>query len=175
MTMPLPPPGAASPEDRKVISLRFIQHAKEELQRGNRLQASEKTWGSLAQAFKAIAQERGWQHEHHGLVVDAGRQIGKEYEHTDVLLAVSHGNNMHLNFYENRDGPEPIEEAITAIERVLPELERLRSEAPRPYTIIDIEDRNRLRRLTGDRGLQVGDMSLAGFSLRHTPDSTKGE
>lgn len=155
-----------------MISRRFIQHARDELQRGNRLQASEKTWGSLAQAFKAIAQERGWQHEHHGLIVDVGRQIGREYNDTGILLAVSHGNNMHFNFYDNRDGPEPIEEAITAIERVLPELERLRFEAPRSYTIIDIEDRNRLRRLTGDRDLQVGDTSPAEFSLRHPPGST---
>jgi uncharacterized protein (UPF0332 family) len=170
MTTPLPPPGAASPDDRTVISRRFIQHAREELRRGNRLQSSEKAWGAMAQALKAIAQARGWQHRGHNYILDAGHQIGMEYGHSRVLLATNHANNMHRNFYENSDYPEYISATITLIEDLLPELDNFRFEAPNSFTINDEIDRLRLRRLTGNQTLQIGDTSPVGFSLRHKPD-----
>ncbi len=126
----------------------------------------------MAQALKAIAQERGWQHRGHNYVLDVGHQIGMEYDHSRLLLATNHANNMHRNFYENSDYPEYIGTTITLIEDLLPELESLRIEAPRPYTIGDETDRLRLRRLTGNRELQIGDASPVGFSLRHPPDLT---
>ena len=48
-TPALPEPGAATVEDRVQISRRFIQQAPGELERGDRLQATEKIWGALAQ------------------------------------------------------------------------------------------------------------------------------
>ena len=174
MITPLPQPGAASPEDRMTISRRFIQHAREELERGNRLQASEKTWGAMAQALKAIAQERGWRHRAHDNVVDIGHHIGTEYEHTYIIAATSRANELHRNFYENSDNAEVIERTIDLIEDVLPDLEELRLAAPRPFVISRREDRARLRLLTGDRSLEIGDTSPVGFSLRHTPDAADG-
>jgi hypothetical protein len=170
MTTPLPPPGAASPDDRTVISRRFIQHAREELRRGNRLQSSEKAWGSMAQALKAIAQVRGWRHKGHDNVLDVGDQIGMECKDPRIIMATARANALHQNFYENNDDPEYIERAITLIERVLPDLEALRFAPPHSYTIEDSEDRTRLRQLTGDRTLQLGDTSPVGFSLRHPPN-----
>ena len=174
MTTQLPPPGAANPEDRMAISRTFIQHAREELERDSRLQASEKAWGAMAQALKAIAQVRGWKHRGHQNVVDIGQQIGAEYNNNYVLWATEQANGLHLNFYENNDNAEVIENAIDLIEEVLPDLEDIRLAPPRPFAIARRFDRNRLRRLTGNRDLEIGDTSPAGFSLNHSPSSDNG-
>ena len=62
MTTPLPLPDSNDVDDHIAISRRFIDHARDELDRGNRLQASEKIWGAAAHALKAIAIQRGWNH-----------------------------------------------------------------------------------------------------------------
>ncbi len=59
MTTPLSDLGSAGPNDHTEISRRFLRQAKQELNEGDQLQASEKTWGALAHALKAIAQSRG--------------------------------------------------------------------------------------------------------------------
>ena len=56
---PLPPPGQQSPEDRRAISRRVIQQARQELAQGHRLQAGEKVWGAAAQHLKIIGQNPG--------------------------------------------------------------------------------------------------------------------
>ena len=45
-------------ESQFVHSLRLIRHAQDELDRGDRLQASEKAWGAVAHQLKAIANDR---------------------------------------------------------------------------------------------------------------------
>ncbi len=172
MTTPLPQPGTATPEDRTAISRRFLQQAREELQRDDRLQASEKTWGAVAQALKAIAQRRGWRHRGHDYVVDIGHQIGKEYGDPDIVAATDKADQLHRNFYENNDNAVVIERTMNLVEDVLPLLEDIQVAAPRPFTIATREDRERLRLITGDRSLQIGGTSPSGFSLNHSPGPT---
>ena len=57
---------------------------------------------------------------------------------------------------------------MNLVEDVLPSLEAIRDAAPRPFTIATREDRERLRLITGNRSLQIGDASPVGFSLDHT-------
>ena len=52
-------------ESHDVHSLRLIQHAEEMLESGDRLQASEKTWGAVAHRLKVVADNRGLQYETH--------------------------------------------------------------------------------------------------------------
>ena len=52
-------------EDHAVHSERLIRHAWEQLEHGDRLQASEKAWGAAAHALKAIAERRGWRNRAH--------------------------------------------------------------------------------------------------------------
>lgn len=170
---PLPDPGVQSPADRMAISRRFIQHAREELVRGNRLQAGEKIWGAVAQHLKLFAEQRGWKHRRHQQVQQAGYQLMAEYPDyrpTDLSVAFTNAYfKGHENFYENQYDVEDIEEAITSVEEVLPLLEAIHSEVPRPFTITSNIERKRLAELTGDNSLQVGDTSPVGFSLRHAP------
>ena len=166
-TPALPEPGSATVEDRVQISERLIQQACDELQRGDRLQATEKVWGALAQMLKAHGQQRGWLNMgSHRTVGRIAQQLAAEYDSGRILIAYVAADNGHRNFYDNEMSPPEIEDIITVVARVLPELESALSEPPRSYTIRD-GDLWRVRTLTGKQYLQVGDTSPTGFSNAH--------
>ena len=50
-------------ETHETHSDRLMRHAYRELDRGDRLQASEKAWGAVAHGIKAVAARRGWKCE----------------------------------------------------------------------------------------------------------------
>ena len=167
-TPALPEPGAATVEDRVHISRRFIQQAPRELERGDRLQATEKIWGALAQMLKAHGQQRGWlnmgSHRTVGRIV---QQLAAEYDNGRILNAYIAADNGHRNFYDNEMSPSEIEGIIEVVASVLPELERALEEPPRPFVINNVDQRWRVRTLTGKQDLQVGDASPTGFSNTH--------
>ncbi len=167
MTIPLPELEDTDSPDHTAISRRFLTQAKEELGKGDQLQASEKAWGALAHALKAIAQTRGWRHRGHNHVMAIGYQIAKERNRSDIELATTYANTLHQNFYEDFAGTRVIQGGIDLVETLLPDLDDIRSATPRPFTIEDEDDRGYLRFLTGDRSLQIGDSFPVGFSLLH--------
>ena len=167
-TPTLPEPGSATVEDRVHISRRLIQQAPEELERGDRLQATEKIWGALAQLFKAHGQQRGWlnmgSHRTVGRIV---QQLAAEYNDLNIINAYIAADNGHRNFYDNEMSPPEIEGIIAVVASVLPDLERALREPPRPFVINDVDQRWRVRTLTGKQYLEVGDTSPTGFSNTH--------
>ena len=163
----LPEPGSATVEDRVQISRRLIQQASDELELGDRLQATEKVWGALAQMLKAHGQQRGWMNMgSHRTVGRIAQQLAAEYDNGRILNAYIAADNGHRNFYDNEMSAPEIEDIITVVESVLPELESALSQTPRPFTIRD-GDLWRVRTLTGKQDLQVGDTSPTGFSNTH--------
>ena len=166
-TPALPEPGSATVEDRVQISRRLIQQAREELERGDRLQTTEKVWGALAQMLKAHGQQRGWLNMgSHRTVGRIAQQLAAEYNDLNIINAYVAADNGHRNFYDNEMSPPEIEDIITVVARALPELESALSEPPRAFTIRD-GDLWRVRTLTGKQYLQVGDASPTGFSNTH--------
>lgn len=164
----LPEPGEQSLDDRRQISRRFIIHAREELAKGNRLQAGEKAWGAVVQPLKAIAEQRGWRHKNHQDIHNVGLQIMAEYQNVDLQEALSEAYRVgHQNFYENYYHPEELAEMMDKVEDAMPVLEALPDAPPRQFTIASNTQLRRLRSLTGDEGLQLGDTSDVGFSLKH--------
>ncbi len=172
---PLPEPGLQSLEDRRAIGRWFIQQAREELDKGHRLQAGEKAWGAVAHNLKAVGELRGWRHDSHRHLENIGRQIVAECRDTELGNAISDANHIgHFNFYENQRSPEALRELIQMVEEALPSLEALQDEPPRSFTITSNQQRRRLAELTGNGGLRVGDTSPVGFSLRHQPSGSEG-
>lgn len=172
-TPALPEPGLITVEDRVQISRRLIQQARCELDRGDRLQATEKVWGALAQMLKAHGQRRGWLNLGvHRTVGHIARQLHVEYDKIDVASAYIAADNGHRNFYDNEMSPPEIEGIIAVVAKALPELERALGEPPLPFTIRDVDQRWRVRTLTGRQYLEVGDTSPVGFSNTHpVPDA----
>ena len=164
----LPEPGSATVDDRVQISRRLILQAPDELERGDRLQATEKIWGALAQLLKAHGQQRGWMNlGGHRTVGHIAQHMDIEYDEMPVARAYVAADNGHRNFYDNEMSPAEIEGIITMVAGVLPELERALRESPRPFVINDADQRWRVRTLTGKQYLQVGDASPTGFSNTH--------
>ena len=171
---PLPEPGVQSPEDRRAMSRIFIHEAREELDQGHRLQGGEKIWASVAQHLKIIGEQRGWRHESHRQLESIGRLIMAEYGNTHLGSAISDAYHKgHENFYENQRSAPVLGEVLEVVEEMMPVLESLDFEAPRPVTITSNSQLRRLREVTGRTDLQVGDASSVGFSLRH-PEPAAG-
>lgn len=165
----LPAHGVQSTEDRLRISLRMIIQAREELKLGSRLQAGEKAWGAVVHPVKAIAEQRGWRHKSHQDVHAVVSQVVLEYGFDgDQVQALSEAYRVgHENFYGNFRSPEELTEMIDGVERVVEALIDLTALSPRPFTITSNTQLRRLRRLTGNDDLQIGDTSDVGFSLRN--------
>ena len=167
----LPLPGVQSAEDRRRISRQLIIHAREELALGSRLQAGEKAWGAVVQPLKAVAEQRGWPHHSNQDVREVARQLVMEYDFDhDRSEALTDAYRVgHENFYENHRSVAELTAMIEKVEEVVPFLNRLTTTAPRPFTIASNTQLRRLRRLTNNGGLQIGDSSPVGFSLKHSP------
>lgn len=87
-------------EPHPTHSRRLMEHAEEELARGDRLQASEKAWGAIAHQIKAIADRRGWEYDRHQHVFGVIRRISNETEDPrKVLQLFDIARGMHDNFY----------------------------------------------------------------------------
>ena len=126
-----------------------ISEAEGYLQRGNNIQTSEKGWGATAQALKAIAEERGWNHGGHSRIVDVAQQVADEQNRQDLLSLFATAQALHINFYEDWLESSTVSNYLNDVKKLLPELERIRGVAPPEFTPENREQRNRLRRLTG--------------------------
>ncbi len=165
----LPAHGSQSAEDRRRVCRRMIIHAREELEAGNRLQAGEKAWGAVVQPLNAVAEQRGWPHHSHQDIREVGFQIALEYGFDPAQVdAMTDAYRVgHENFYENHRGIEQLADMIGRVEDVAPFLDSLTTAPPRPFVITSNMQLRRLRRLTGNDGLAIGDASEVGFSLMH--------
>ena len=170
-TTHLPPPDANDVDDHMAMSRRFIDHARDELNRGNRLQASEKVWGAAAHALKAIGVQRGWRHRSHGNIFDVGEHLGKEFDRVDEFQSrLNTADSMHQNFYENNRREDAIRLAIDEVEKLVDDLDVVRTSPPRPFTVANDVDSERIAHLLGLRGSErpaIGAHSNIGFSQTH--------
>ena len=132
------------------LSRQYIQRADEYLRAGDRVQASEKGWGAVAEAVKSIAEQRGWNHWGHHLLNDVAFQLSEEWNRHDVRILFDAMEKLHINFYEDNMGPDAIAASVSDAKTLLSELESLRALPPRPVVLDSRERRLRWRRLTGE-------------------------
>ncbi len=132
------------------LSRHFIEKADEYLLDGDRVQASEKGWGAVAEAIKSIAEERGWNHQGHRLLGDVAFQLSEEWDRSDVRILFDAIEKLHINFYEDNMGLDAIAARVEDAKALLKELNTLRDLPPRPITLDSRERRLRWRRLTGE-------------------------
>ena len=142
-------PGNPESNRHAELSRWCIAEAESYLRRRNNIQASEKGWGAAAQALKAIAEERGWNHGGHGLIVDIAQQVADEQGRPDLVVLFGNAQALHTNFYENWLASDTVGIYLDNVKSLLPELERIRAEPPPPDFAPETRDqRNRWRRLT---------------------------
>ena len=125
-----------------------IGQADDYLRNRNNIQASEKGWGAAAQALKAIAEERGWNHGGHGRIVDVAQQVADEQDRLDWITLFGVAQALHTNFYEDWLGSDTVTIYLDDVKKLLPELERVRAAPVPEFTPASREQVNRWRRLT---------------------------
>ena len=169
---PLPEPGDDSWEAFAQLSQRFQEHTALEIEKENRLQASEKVWASVGCALAAVAKQRGWEHDSYVLKEDIARQIGVELADAkipfdssretkekmeqerktylpDFLKAWDRAFKLHQNFRNNTLHSPVIEEGQAMADEFLEELAEFREEDYHQFIPINREDQRRLVRLKG--------------------------
>ena len=93
---------ASSPERYEEISRHLLQQAREELDKGDILQASDKAWGATAHAIKAVCQRMGWNHHAHNHLRAAVSYVSSELGRDDLRLAFGYLESLHVNYYEHQ-------------------------------------------------------------------------
>ena len=159
MTEPL---RASPPERYEEISQHLLEQARQELENGDILQASEKVWGATAHYIKAVAQERGWNHHAHDYLRDVALYIGLAHDRQDFRQLFGYLEAFHRNYYEHQREMSDVRDAVEGAEVFVSEMSRLRGQGSpeqqdhlSPSELADQE--RRLRRLTTKTRYSHGD------------------
>ena len=145
-----PSDSESEPERYNGLGRHYIEMADEYLRVGDRVQASEKGWGAVAEAMKSIAEERGWNHNSQRLLNDIAFQLSEEWARPDVRRLFVVAKDLHINFYEDNMGLDAIAASVGDAKTLLGELEILRQQPSRSVVLDSRERRLRWRRLTGE-------------------------
>lgn len=109
----------------RAASRQLLAQARTELASGDLRQASEKGWGAAAQAVKAVADHRGWEHKTHRHIWVAVRRLSDERPDIELNQLFRSANHLHSNFYENVDAEREVSDALDEVERLIGLLEPL--------------------------------------------------
>lgn len=111
-------------ENHLEISNRLIQHAYEQFEEGDLLQASEKAWGAVAHYLKSEAKFRGWRNTSHSDLSDIAYDLAHEVDDTSRVERLYDGvSKLHTNFYEDRLDDRDVAEGIRWAHELISQLE----------------------------------------------------
>lgn len=114
------------------ISDTFLQHAEEEFDKGDLLQASERAWGALAHYVKSVAKGRGWPNRSHRDLRDTAailiRYTSDPGQSRGMFLAI---DALHTNFYEAHYEEETVWSGIECAGALIRALKSAESAFPR--------------------------------------------
>jgi hypothetical protein len=81
-------------------SIHYLQNSLEFLEKKELEKASEFSWGSVAQALKAVAERKGLQLRSHNSLREYARALAKEKGDESIYTMFLEVQNLHSNFYE---------------------------------------------------------------------------
>ena len=100
----------------------FLAQARQELADGDLPQASEKGWGATAQVLKAIAEQRGWEHNRHRHYLVTVSRLRAETGDGDIRRLFNTASALHENFYENTMQAFEVAEGLDDVEALMDKL-----------------------------------------------------
>ena len=110
----------ATAEQHMGICDEFLVQAREEFDRGDLLQASEKAWGAVAHCVKAISEERGWEHNGHRQLITNARALLIESGALEAdFQLIPAANGLRQNFYENWFDEDVVRDGINGAARLV--------------------------------------------------------
>ncbi len=107
----------------------FLDQARQELAAGDLPQASEKGWGAATQMLKAIAEQRGWEHNRHRHYHRAASRLRAETGDGDIRRLFAVASDLHENFCENDMAADLVAESLDDVEALLEKLRPLLAQA----------------------------------------------
>ena len=106
-------------ESHAVHRDRMLEHAEQMLAARDRLQASEKMWGAVAHAIKAIAVERGWPYEAHADAHAIAWHIADRVGNKDIFTLYLATESLHRNFYGDRFTQAELSDGLDMAKRLV--------------------------------------------------------
>ena len=115
----------ATAEQHREISTQFLEHAEDELRKGDLLQASEKAWGAICHYVNSVARQRNWPlGSHSRLIENANKLISGDpanASHKRRLLRSIEA--LHANFYQAFLDEDSVREGIQDAKELIRTLE----------------------------------------------------
>ncbi len=113
-----------------------MRHAWERLEQGDRLQASEKCWGAVVHALKAVSERRGWRHRshiHNNIIANHLSELTGD----DLIYGLYRGvQALHVNYYDDVFTDDELRRdlklASDLLERIAAADRRIGPDAPAP-------------------------------------------
>ena len=106
-------------------SREFYARARAYLAANDLLQTSEKGWGAAALRVKSVAELRGWQHTHHGELIQTIDRLVAETGDGQLKSFFNSANALHRNFYEGRWPRSEVRKRLARVGELLRRLENL--------------------------------------------------
>ncbi len=130
------------------LSHRLIEQANYELHTmGDRVQASDKASGAVAQAVKAIAEDRNWRHGSHNLRRDIADLVADEYGQPQMRYLQAIADQLHENYYEDRLGEGLVTNLMAEVNSLIPALWDMRERGPNPEFAPSAQQQRTINRL----------------------------
>ena len=101
----------------------FLKQAREELDKNDLLQASEKGWGAAAQGIKAVAQRKRWPHYEHNHLREVIGRLVEESRDAELMTCFDAASELHRIFYEGHVGHFGVSLRLRQVELLLAKLE----------------------------------------------------
>lgn len=103
------------------LSRRLLEQANYELHTmGDRVQASNKASGAVAQAVKAIAEDRNWRHRSHNLRRDIINLLADEFQQPQMRYLQAIADQLHDNYYEDWLGEALVTNLVADVNSLIP-------------------------------------------------------
>ena len=115
------------------LSRRLLEQANYELlTQGDRVQASDKASGAVAQAVKAIAEDRNWRHGSHNLRREIVDLLAEEYSQPEMRHLQAIADQLHENYYDDRLSDHLLAQLVADVERLIERLWDVRERGANP-------------------------------------------
>ena len=101
------------------LSEHLLAEARQELAAGGLPQASEYGWGATSQILKAIAEQRGWEHNRHRHYLRIASMLRAETGDGDILRLFAAARVLHENFYEKDMSADDVADGLDDVEVLL--------------------------------------------------------
>ncbi len=95
----------------------LLLEAEAEFEKGDFLQASEKSWGAAAQYLKALATERDWGHDTHSHLAIVADQLAEETGNAEISRLFTLAEGLHANYYQAHRSEEAVRQGMDDVKR----------------------------------------------------------